>query len=317
VRFTPGRHGSRPLLDALVDDAGLFPPTALTMPDAVARHRADQAAAEPMLTQRFLCPASRIAELRGNLVDTDRVDLGLIADRGADGLAEACATVAADPRLSLALLELPLAAFDEEVEVAVAGALRAVAAAPPSVPAFLEPAAPAGVDALLGAIAARRGGRGGGEDGVRPLGAKLRCGGVRAELFPAPATVAHFIVGCVAAEVPFKATAGLHRAVRHRDRATGFLHHGYLNLLLATAAAAGGAGEEEVQAVLESEDTALLGQQVADLDPESAAAARRSLVGYGSCSTSTPVLEARTIVPGEHAEHAEEPEQAERKDHSK
>ena len=309
MRFTPGRDGSRPLLDALVDDAGLFPPTALTMPDAVARHRADQAAAEPMLSQRFLCPASRIEELRRNLVDTDRVELGLIADRGADGLAEACATVATDPRLSLALLELPLAAFGGAAPVAAA--LRAVAEVPSTVPAFLEPVTPSEVDALLAAIAAGRG---------RPLGAKLRCGGVRAELFPTPATVAHFIVGCTTAGIPFKATAGLHHPARHRDPATSFLHHGYLNLLLATAEAVGGAGEEAVRAVLETEDTALLGRQVAGLDPGTAAEARRALVGYGSCSTSTPVLEARAIVPAqqeEPAESAESAEPTERKDHSK
>ncbi|MGH9008457.1 MAG: hypothetical protein ACRDYF_01260, partial [Acidimicrobiia bacterium] len=52
------------LLAALVDDAGLFPPESLPMADALARHRADEAAGYPMLSHRFLCPASRIGELR-------------------------------------------------------------------------------------------------------------------------------------------------------------------------------------------------------------------------------------------------------------
>jgi len=297
-----------PLLDALVDDAGLFPPTALSMPEAVARHRADRAAAEPMLTQRFLCPASRLGELRAQLADGDRFELGLIADRGADGLAEAVAEAAADPRLSLALLELPLAAFGRDGLLdPLAVALRAVAAAPASVPAYLEPPVPTGVDALLDAI----GEHGRGHD--RPLGAKLRCGGVRAELFPTASEAAHFIVACVDLAVPFKATAGLHHAVRHKDAATGFLHHGYLNLLLATAAAVTGSGEDEVRVALEIEDPGLIGRQVAALDPRTAALARKALVSYGSCSTGTPVVEARTIVSLHgHGTHG-----TDGKDHSK
>lgn len=46
------------LLAAPVDDAGLFPPGSRPMAVAVARHRADEAAGHPMLSNRFLCPAS-------------------------------------------------------------------------------------------------------------------------------------------------------------------------------------------------------------------------------------------------------------------
>ena len=63
--------GPRPvnlgLLAGLVDDAGLFPPEQLPMAAALARHRADEAAGHPMLTHRFLCPASRLGELRAEL----------------------------------------------------------------------------------------------------------------------------------------------------------------------------------------------------------------------------------------------------------
>ena len=43
-------------------------------------------------------------------------------------------------------------------------------------------------------------------------------------------------------ETPFKCTAGLHNAVRHRAADTGFEHHGFLNVLLATRQAFDGAG---------------------------------------------------------------------------
>src|SRR5439155_19860364 len=86
---TPGPPG---LLAALVDDAGLFPPESLPMAEALARHRADEAAGYPMLSHRFLCPASRIGELRAEWAGLagDRPDgplrLGVILDTGLDGL---------------------------------------------------------------------------------------------------------------------------------------------------------------------------------------------------------------------------------------
>ena len=48
------------LLDGLVDDAGLFPPSWLPMDQALARHRASS---HPMLSGRFLVPADRVGEL--------------------------------------------------------------------------------------------------------------------------------------------------------------------------------------------------------------------------------------------------------------
>jgi hypothetical protein len=48
------------LLQGLVDDAGLFPPSSLPMDAALARHRSTQ---HPMLSRRFLCPADRVDEL--------------------------------------------------------------------------------------------------------------------------------------------------------------------------------------------------------------------------------------------------------------
>ncbi|MFI0445288.1 hypothetical protein [Actinomadura sp. 6N118] len=268
------------LLDALVDDAGLFPPTALDMGDAVRRHIDDQRRRHPMLSHRFLCPASRLGELRAQLNGGHRLRVGLIADTGVDGLSDALMEIGVDPRLEIAHLEVPLAAISGDEASAVA-AVRSVAGG--SLFVFCEPASYERVPHTVRAL----------QDGD---GLKLRCGGVRAELFPSPSTLAGALVTAAAAGVPVKATAGLHEAVRHHDPATGFTHHGYLNLLLATAEAVAGAEAFNVRSALEITDAAVLTRRLKALDAQAVARLRRTFVSYGSCSTSTPIDQARDLL---------------------
>lgn len=272
------------LLAALVDDAGLFPPESLPMAGALARHRADEGAAYPMLSQRFLCPASRIAELRTEWArlpgaGSGPLRLGVILDTGLDGLDAARAEVAGDAALKLVMLEVP-APSTEEVDAA----LEALAGFEPT--AFLEgPRTPDWVKAVANAAD--------GAPGLR--GAKVRCGGARAELFPSPEELAAFVCACFEYGVPFKATAGLHGAVRHRDDQTGFVHHGFLNLVLAAARAAAGAPVDQVAAVLASTDGPALADEARAVSGREQAAARLLFRAYGSCSTSEPREEAAAL----------------------
>lgn len=111
--------------------------------------------------------------------------------------------------------------------------------------------------------------------------AKLRTGGVRADLHPDEAELAEAVVALVRAGVPFKATAGLHHALRNTDPETGFEQHGFLNLLAATAAAEGGADPDDVAAILAERDARRL--------PE---APTTTLLGsIGTCSITEPVDE--------------------------
>ena len=266
------------LLAGLVDDAGLFPPEQLAMGAALARHRADEAAGHPMLSHRFLCPASRLAELRADPALPGRLRVGLILDTGLDGLEAALAEIAAEPRVALELLEVPAPSGE-----AVAGALDALAGV--DVPAYLEGPREPGWVKTIGARAV--------PGGLR--GAKVRCGGVRAELFPSPEELAAFLCACADTAVNFKATAGLHGAVRHRDEATGFVHHGYLNLVLGTARAAAKASPEVVAEVLASTDEVALVAEFRSVSARVAQLTRAMFRAYGSCSTSEPLEEAATL----------------------
>jgi hypothetical protein len=284
------------LLAALVDDAGLFPPESLPMGEALARHRADAAAGHSMLSHRFLCPAGRLGELRTEWArltadgDEGPLRLGVILDTGLDGLEAALGEVASDPALALEMVEVSAPSVD-----AVDAALEALTGFEPA--AFLEgPRSPEWVKAVA-AAGGRTGGPGGASRGVPAglRGAKVRCGGARAELFPSPEELAAFICACFEHGVPFKATAGLHGAVRHTDPDTGFVHHGFLNLLLAAVAASMGATVDDVATVLSATDGQALAAEARAVSGRSLSAARLLFRAYGSCSTSEPREEAAAL----------------------
>jgi hypothetical protein len=124
-------------------------------------------------------------------------------------------------------------------------------------------------------------------DAVKAVGgrAKVRCG-------PEPQPVdelAGFIARCRAAGLPFKATAGLHHALRANAQ------HGFLNLLAAAVF-----GDEE-RALAEDDPGAFaLGSSFRWRDREAdageVAAVRRSFfVSIGSCSFTEPVEELEAL----------------------
>jgi hypothetical protein len=263
---------------ALVDDAGLFPPERLPMDRALARHRADAAAGHPVLTHRFLCAAGRLAELRSALSD-DVLRLGLIVDTGPAGVDAAVAAVRAEPRLRLETVEVALPSTD----VAGAARMHVPGFATVDAPVFVElPRAPGWRTALEVVTSAG-------------LGAKLRCGGAVASLFPTAAELAAMVTAIVAAGVPWKATAGLHHAVRYRDRRTGFDHHGFLNLLVAVSRSVIGGTEADVAAALAIDTGSALAAEVRAAGDAVGSRARRSLVAYGSCSTSEPIADLEAL----------------------
>ncbi|AIK83822.1 hypothetical protein CGLAR1_00715 [Corynebacterium glutamicum] len=95
---------------------------------------------------------------------------------------------------------------------------------------------------------------------LRHMGAglKYRTGGDREELFPTPQDLITVLRTAIDAALPFKLTAGLHRALRYRDEKTGRLHFGFLNIAAAVATLRAGKGEAEALSVLEGDDAAPL-----------------------------------------------------------
>jgi hypothetical protein len=240
------------LYAALVDDAGLFPPSSLHMTEALARNRRDLEHGSDVLTHRFLCPASRLDRLRG--ADYRPRRIGLIADT---------ADLPDFSDLPVDFVETKLPP-DSTIE-----ALADRLGLPEGVRLFAEvPAHKTAGDLPPG------------------TGLKVRCGGAAAEDFPPVEHLAQFIKSCADNGIPFKATAGLHHAVRHFDPSLGVDRHGFLNLLLAVCEAVEG---RDPTPVLRSTDVGRLVQMAHAVSDETAARARRLLVSYGSCNTTAPL----------------------------
>lgn len=266
---------STALLDGLVDDAGLFPPERLGMVPALRRHAADLASGHPMLSQRFVCPASRVAEALLVLGPDDPLDVALVADTGVSGVASAVRSAESDPRVSVVAVEARLTPGRLAADL---GAMQATV--PPAAVLWVETGWGDGLPERLDLLVAAG------------AGAKLRTGGAEQDLFPMSGALAAAISACVERGLTVKATAGLHRAVRYTDAATGLHHHGYLNLLLATARATSRADVAEVAAALDSSATEALVAEALALDVDQIRHMRAAFVSYGSCSTSEPREEA-------------------------
>ena len=275
-----------PLFRSLFDDASLFPPAGLGMLDAVAGHLRHGTAWYREMCGPFVVAAARLPQLGAVLTAAGvaELDLALVLPGGAADLDAALDAVFADPRLRLRAVELPVDPGGADV----AGAVGAVAAALDRAPlagatAFIE--VPAAYVTTAAARAAA-------EHGYLM---KLRTGGTEAATFPSEVTLADAIRTLAGERVGFKCTAGLHHAVRHQAADTGFEHHGFLNVLLAVAAARAGADGGDVAVRLAETNASAVAAQVSQLDEDAAAGARELFTSFGTCSTDEPVADLVTL----------------------
>lgn len=158
---------------------------------------------------------------------------------------------------------------------------------------FVEPSSLAIFDTLAPAVA-RVGAAG-----------KIRTGGITADAFPSASSVLEFLHTCRRNAIRFKATAGLHHAIRGEYRLTyepvppTGLMFGFLNIAMAAAFAWFGRSDAQVLDVLEERvadafeftDAGVVWRQehlsAAQLDEVRS----EFFVGFGSCSFREPMAE--------------------------
>ncbi len=287
-------------LTGAIDYAGLFPPAALALPDAVANYADYRASDDAWALGRLIVPAARLLALEAALARLDPARLGGIpwdlsvtlgpdweADgRSLDGFHASGGTTRAVPDAI-------------EARVRDAAAVGRLAGLVGSDKAVFGEVAPGPASAEVLAALAEAG-----------LAAKIRMGGVTPDAFPAPEFVADFLIGVARLALPFKATAGLHHPIRGPypltyapDAARGTMY-GYLNVVLAAALAREGAPAPTVRSALLETDRGALRFDDDGLTWRESRVSRRvldqlragGLRGWGSCSFREPMDELRPVL---------------------
>jgi hypothetical protein len=253
----------------LVDDAAIFPPGDVPLDDAMAAYAVRPAAEGEELVGSFVVKDTDLPKLR----DFDGV-LSIVVTGGAGQFAGPTQFIR---RTNIAPAGMEIAVRDLDD---LAGNVRRVVAATDELetewPIFVELPQTVPDHGWLAAadVAAEAG-----------LRLKLRTGGLEASAFPSSEVLAGWIDAALDRETPFKCTAGLHHAVRYTGAETGFEHHGFLNVLVATRMLFDGASVDQAVTVLEQRESAALVEAAGTLD---LAGARRWFTSFGSCSVAEP-----------------------------
>ena len=273
------------LLNRIVDYAGLFPPAALDMETAVRNYQKYLGGDGAWMLGNFLVPAARLTEFEAAFrnVCCDEQEAPWT-------LSIVCSGTSADDARAIAEFQEGAAFIGGlEAKAADARAAEATVGGLPSSRARYVEFPPERAPEVL-PVLAKRGAR-----------AKIRMGGVTPESIPSVEAVAQFLLACAESRVAWKATAGLHHALRGvREIAPGGLRvamHGFVNLFLAGALAYFGAGEAAVMKTLSEEeagawqadgdvvhwhDNTLIADQIEQVRS-------RFAIGFGSCSFAEPV----------------------------
>jgi len=264
-----------PVLHRLFDDAAMFPPGNAPMARAVPAHLSYRSTAFADLVGPFVLPAGRLAELPELLGALDGViELAVTLSDGPAPVSEVACAVGRMPGAVLRALEVVV---PEAMRIdTLLGHLSEV---DDSTDVYVEAPRAERRSAVIAALTGTR------------YRVKFRTGGARASAHPEGPELAAAICAAANAGVPFKATAGLHHAVRNTDTATGFEQHGFLNVLVATDAAVRGAEISEVARILERRDGERLAAAVRGLGT----GVRRRFVSFGTCSVLEPLGDLRAL----------------------
>lgn len=297
------------LLQAVVDYAGLFPPARLPLPRVIDNYAEYRRGSWQWVLGRLIIPFERLAEFEnqaevhlprksGELpwvlscllrpAEAEAFDREWLGDCFARIQAFNRRHVACDEGLArIETVEIPANTTDQ-IDQLVPYASR-------NLPVYIElPAGERAMDLIdyLGGIDPKN------------TRAKLRTGGIAANMIPSVESVVRFSAACVRAAVAFKATAGLHHPLRgqyalsYDHHAEQAVMHGFLNLLLAVGYLLNQLiSEEEAIALMAEQDAAAIAAtpdgwcwRGRTLGPEHLRRLRHEgLVSFGSCSFIEPI----------------------------
>ena len=280
---------TRVLLEHAIDYAGTFPPAALPPGEAVRHYARQRGGAEAWLLGRLVVSAGNLDELASALPDAASHQHELSVILGGDALSQLARVRAFNQqcvdRARVVSVEFP------PVPAAEIAHLASRVERP--LEAFFESPIDDDLETRLDVMA---------NAGVN---GKVRTGGIVAAAIPTPLSLARFLQACAARRLAFKATAGLHHAVRscysltyERESATAVMH-GFLNVSVAAALAHKGASIDEIAEALSEISAAsfdfhqhgLVYHDVVSSLEDLALTRRHFFRSFGSCSFREPVEE--------------------------
>ncbi|MBF2021752.1 MAG: hypothetical protein IGR93_17050 [Hydrococcus sp. C42_A2020_068] len=211
------------LLSSIVDYAGLFPPAKLGMREAMANYDRDRMSSYNWMLGRFVLPASRLNEFEELLpaFSSQQWSIAIILSGNLESEMERVQSISDGGKIKLAALEFPPLPPDE-----IESVFPNLAA---GVDAFFEIPLDGNLEAYLAALQ------------YADALAKIRTGSTTAEAFPTASQLSHYIVSFAEAQVPFKATAGLHHPLpgnyplNYEPQSNTTAMHGFLNVAIAAA----------------------------------------------------------------------------------
>ena len=281
------------LLEGLIDYAGLFPPAALDMKTAVGDYAEYRTGDNASLLGRFIVPAQRLSEFTATLAEVcpdEQSSPWQLSVLCSGNIAEDTDIIAEFNGGAAFLGAMELKAAD------VAQAEQLLHFTTPDMAIYLEfaPELHERILRLLKKHDAR---------------AKIRTGGLSAEAIPDSNVLAQFLMACAKAEVPFKATAGLHHPLRSMQRLSyeedspSAIMHGFVNVFVAAIVAYQGAPAEDVINVLDEktpkafqwEANALTWRSHSITIKQIRAARENFAISFGSCSFIEPINELKAF----------------------
>ncbi len=292
------KESVRILLSEIVDYAGLFPPAKLSMPEAVINYATYKNSNYNWMLGRFVCPVLRLDEFYESAKDffsRDEKGAWKISVLAGDNIYETVRIIEefnVKNAPSAVCDSLEIKAYSPDDIEKVAGAI------PEYFTNYFELPVNDNLADMVSAVA------------LNKQCGKIRTGGVTPDLFPKTDEIVRFIRTCLAANIPFKATAGLHHPIRcfkplsYEARAPKGTMHGFLNVFLATGFAREGFRpqlledllEEEFEEVFEFDDNGAYWQKEHFLNNAKLKNLRESHIrSFGSCSFDEPIEDLQKI----------------------
>jgi hypothetical protein len=284
---------TRSLLTGILDYAGTFPPAGLSLAESLANYAQVRSGTDGCLLGRLIVPSTSLPEFDELAASRRPEDEGsswevsvVLGAQPAAQLPQALQFLDRRPTgYRIASLEFP------PLSPSAIGDFRS--GVPDTIEAFFEVPIDADLEPRINAIATG--------DAL----AKVRTGGITAGAFPSPEGLVRFLETCSSASVPFKATAGLHHAVRgcypltYESGSKMETMHGFLNVSIAAAIVHTGGGSLEAVAALretsaemfELRSEGVVWRKQAIAADDLAASHRLFFRSFGSCSLREPIDE--------------------------